>query len=92
MKSGSDVTQIQRKLNRDSFDVNRITITNISNGHEKERKSTILNKKNYMLNRRYPKASPDVDKGIRTLNFKTNPSTKRDIANEIRFRIGTLYL
>ena len=37
LKSGLDVTQIRRQLNRDNFDVTRMNITNVSNGHEKER-------------------------------------------------------
>ena len=70
LKSGSNVTQIQRQHNRNNVDVTRMTITNVSNGHEKERKHTILNKKNHMLNRRYPKATPDVVKKIRTMILK----------------------
>ena len=37
-KSGSDVTQIRRKLDRDNFEVTRITFIDVSNGHGKERK------------------------------------------------------
>ena len=44
-KSGSSVTKIQRQENINNFDVTRMTIKHISNGHEKERKGTILNKK-----------------------------------------------
>ena len=38
LKSGSGVTQIQRRHNRDNFDVTRMTITNVINKHGKEQK------------------------------------------------------
>ena len=45
LKSGSGVRQIQRQLNRDNFDVTRITITKVINEHGKEQKNAVLNKK-----------------------------------------------
>ena len=41
-KSGSGVTQIQRRHNRDNFDVTRMTITNVINKHGKEQKKCNL--------------------------------------------------
>ena len=41
LKSGSGVTQIQRRHNRDNFDVTRMTITNVINKHGKEQKNAI---------------------------------------------------
>ena len=46
LKSGPDVIQIQSHLNRDDFDVSRITTHNIKkNRNGKQRKNAILNKK-----------------------------------------------
>ena len=45
LKSGSGVSQIQRQLNRDNFDVIRMTITNVVNEHEKEQKMQFEQKK-----------------------------------------------
>ena len=74
LKSGSDVTQIQRQLNRDNVDVIRMTNNNTINEHGKEQKMAILNKKKHVVNRRYPKAIPDVVKRIRIMILKTNPA------------------
>ena len=41
LKSGSGVTQIQKRHNRDNFDVTRMTITNVINKHGKEQKIAI---------------------------------------------------
>ena len=38
LKSGSGVTQVQRRLNRDDFDFTRMTITYAINEHGKEHK------------------------------------------------------
>ena len=48
-------------------------------------------KKTLVVNRRYPQASLDVVKKIRTMILKTNPAFKRDIANKLRLSIGTIY-
>ena len=77
LRSGLGVTQIQRRLNRDGFDVNRMTIYRVKNGHGKERKSAILNKKKHVVHRRRTKATPDVVKKIWTMIFKANPATQR---------------
>ena len=89
LKSGSGVTQIQRKLNRDNFDVTRRTITNIKSTNM-EKNIAILNKKKHVVNRRYPKAIPDVVKKIRTMIFKTDPANKRDIVNKLGLSIVTI--
>ena len=90
-KSGSGVSQIQRQLNRDNFDVTRMTITNVINKHGKEQKIAIWNKKKHVVYRRYQKAIPDAVKKIRTMILKTNPANKRDIVNELGLSIVTIY-
>ena len=45
LKSGSGVTQIQRRHNRDNFDVTRMTITNVINKHGKEKKCNLKQEK-----------------------------------------------
>ena len=80
-KSGSGVTQIQRPLNRDDFDVSRMTTHYVKVRKRKTKQNTISNKKKHVVCRRYSKAPPDVVKKIRIMIFKTNPATKRDIVN-----------
>ena len=89
LKSGSGVTQIQRRHNRDNFDVTRMTITNVINQHGKEQKIAIWNKKNHVVYRRYQKTIPDVVKKIRTMILKTNPDKKLDIVNKLGLSIVT---
>ena len=90
LKSGSDVTQIQRQLNRDNFNVTRMTITNVRNGHEKERKNTVLNmKKNTCLIEDIPRLL-DVVKKIRTMILKANKATKCEIVNKLGLSIRTI--
>ena len=90
LKSGSGVTQIQRRHNRDNVDVTRMTITNVINKHGKEQKIAIWNKKKHVVYRRYQKAIPDVVKKIRTMILKTNPDNKLDIVNKLGLRIVTI--
>ena len=82
LKSGSGVIQIQRQLNRNDFDVKRMTINNSNNGHGKEVKSVISNKKNTCFMGDIPRATPDMVRKIRTMILKANQSTKRDITNK----------
>ena len=44
-----------------------------------------------MVCRRYSKVAPDVVKKIRTIIFKTNPATQREIANKLGVSQGTVY-
>ena len=90
LKSGSGVTQIQRRNNRDNVDVTRMTITNVINKHGKEQKIAIWNKKKHVVYRRYQKAIPDVVKKIRTMILKTNPDNKLDIVNKLGLSIVTI--
>ena len=46
-------------------------------------------RKKHVVCRRYSKASPDVVKKIRIMIFKTNPATKRDIANRLGLSLAT---
>ena len=89
LKSGSGVSQIQRHHNRDEFDISRMTTYYVKNRNRKQRKYAILNKKKHVVCRRYPQ-DPDVVKKIRTMIFKTDPATKRGIANLLELNRGSI--
>ena len=81
LRYGPGVTQIQRHINRDDFDVSRMTTHYGKIRKRKTKQNTISNKKKHVICRRYSKATPDVVKKIRIMIFKTNQAAKRDILN-----------
>ena len=62
LKSGSGVTQIQRHLNRDDFDVSQMTTHYVIKQKRKTKKNAISSKEKHVVCRRYSKANPDVVK------------------------------